>query len=222
VASPDLLRPSKQKSLRQRRSRSGLPLLVAGTGLMVALWVYGNPITWFWRIDPDRIAPLAMQGGDPYVRALMRTISASEANDPSPYTILYGGSHVQDLSRHPDTCVTIVNGPNQGRCTTAAGRYQFLTSTWEEKARLYHPQTGQWAGFNFAPEYQDQVVYAWLTDQRAWGVNIPQLLQEGQIHQVLEILSPTWTSLGYGIENNLITPSLSGIYQDMLKEERER
>jgi muramidase (phage lysozyme) len=220
VASPDLLRPHTQRSYRRKRSPSKLLWFSAGLGLVLSIWIYGNPIHWFWRIDPNQIAPLAMQGGDPYVRALMRTISASEANDPSPYTVLYGGTHVQDLSRHPDTCVTIVRGPNQGRCTTAAGRYQFLTSTWEEKARLYHPHTHHWQTFNFAPEYQDQVVYAWLTDQRAWGVNIPQLLKEGQIDQVLELLSPTWTSLGHGIENNLITPSLPSIYKDMLKEER--
>jgi muramidase (phage lysozyme) len=218
VASPDVLRRSKVKPLRRKSAPSPLPWLILG--LVLALWIGGNPLRWLWRVDPDQIAPLAMQGGDPYVRALMRTISASEANDASPYTILYGGRHFQDLSRHPDTCVTIVNGPNQGRCTTAAGRYQFLTSTWEEKARLYHPTQNDWQ--DFAPQYQDQVVYAWLKDRQAWGVDIPQLLQEGQIDQVLEILSPTWTSLGYGIENNLMTPSLTGIYQDMLREERGR
>jgi len=38
----------------------------------------------------------------------MRTISASEANDPRPYSILYGGQHVSNLSRHPEQCITIV------------------------------------------------------------------------------------------------------------------
>lgn len=49
-----------------------------------------------------------MQGGDPYIRALMRTISASEANGNRPYSLLYGGQQVKDLSRHPEICVTIV------------------------------------------------------------------------------------------------------------------
>jgi muramidase (phage lysozyme) len=220
VASPDLLRGQKLKPVGHKHRRSFLPWLAIGSGLIVALWVYGNPLNWLFGVDPDKIAPLAMQGGDPHVRALMRTISASEANDPSPYTIIYGGKHVRDLSRHPDTCVTIVSGPNIGHCTTAAGRYQFLTSTWEEKARLYHPQTPEWQGYNFGPEYQDRVVYAWLTDQQAWGVSIPQLLKEGQVDRVLHLLSETWTSLGHGIESNLMTPYLTAIYQDMLQEER--
>ncbi|NJM95225.1 MAG: glycoside hydrolase family protein, partial [Acaryochloridaceae cyanobacterium CSU_5_19] len=108
---------------------------------------------------PGKIAPLAMSGGNPYLRALMRTISASEANDSSPYTLLYGGSHIQDLGQHPDRCVPIGWGPNQGRCTTAAGRYQFITTTWLEKAEQYHPSSSGewiWQGYSFAPEYQDQ------------------------------------------------------------------
>ncbi|MGB5713726.1 MAG: glycoside hydrolase, partial [Waterburya sp.] len=34
--------------------------------------------------------PLVMGGGDPYVRALMRTITASEANVTHPYNVVYG------------------------------------------------------------------------------------------------------------------------------------
>lgn len=73
-----------------------------------------------------------MQGGDPHIRALMRTISASEANGPRPYSLLYGGQQVHDLSRHPEKCVTIVTGPNKGNCSTAAGRYQIINNTWFE------------------------------------------------------------------------------------------
>lgn len=166
--------------------------------------------------------PLAMQGGDPYIRALMRTISASEAASPYPYSVLYGGQHVYDLSRHPDQCIAIVAGPNVGQCTTAAGRYQFLSSTWVEKARQYHPQPANfllWQDYSFEPRYQDEVVYAWLTDSREWGVDIAQLLRQGELSEVLRLLSGTWTSLGYGIENNLVTPELPGIYQKMLQEE---
>lgn len=165
-----------------------------------------------------------MQGGDPYVRALMRTISASESNDASPYSILYGGQHITDFSEHPDLCIRIVNGPNQGNCTTAAGRYQFLTTTWAEKARLYHPNPTRflfWESYSFAPEYQDEVVYAWLYDAQAWGVDIPTLLRAGELRQVLELLSGTWTSLGYGIEDNQMTDALPKIYQKMLQEELE-
>ncbi len=171
--------------------------------------VYGTP-------------PLVMKGGDPYIRALMRTITASEANDPRPYTLLYGGEHVWDLSRHPDRCVPIVAGPNVGDCTTAAGRYQFLSTTWDKMAKRYHPGTSGflfWKSYSFEPQYQDAVVHAWLSDKQAWGIDISKKLRQGKVNTVLRRLSGTWTSLGYGIENNSMTGYLPEIYQRMLKEE---
>ncbi len=167
--------------------------------------------------------PLEMQGGDPYVRALMRTISASESNTADPYRLLYGGERVKDLSAHPDKCVPIVNGPNEGDCTTAAGRYQFLTTTWHLESRNYHPDRPAWYELwekpSFKPEFQDQVVYAWLSDPSAWGVDISALLRDGEIDTVLNILSGTWTSLGYGIEDNSMSALLPQIYDEMLSEE---
>jgi muramidase (phage lysozyme) len=170
--------------------------------------------------------PLVMEGGDPYIRALMRTISAAESNTTAPYHTLYGGQQVSDLSEHPDLCVDIVTGPNVGDCTTAAGRYQFLTTTWLEKAHHYHPHPPHWytwwGDYSFEPAFQDEVVYRWLSDPTAWGANLPKLLREGRLDEVLYLLSPTWTSLGYGIEDNSVTPYLSEIYQAMLAEELRR
>lgn len=164
-----------------------------------------------------------MQGGDPHIRALMRTISASEANGNRPYSLLYGGQQVNNLSRHPEICVTIVTGPNQGNCSTAAGRYQIINNTWFQIAPRYHPNPPQkmmiWSAYSFEPEYQDVVVYRWLKDSKVWETDISQLLQKGKIKDVLRRLSPTWTSLGYGIETNSISNSLPNIYAKMLKEE---
>lgn len=168
--------------------------------------------------------PLAMTGGDPYIRALMRTITASESNVTKPYYVLYGGKYIDDLSKHPEQCMPIVTGPNIGQCSTAAGRYQFLNTTWYEKARQYHPKPSGlwWKTYSFEPKYQDQVVYAWLNDSNAWGVDISQKLQQGKIETVLKLLSGTWTSLGYGIETNSMSSYLSKIYQKMLTEELKR
>lgn len=169
--------------------------------------------------------PLTMEGGNPHLRALMRTISASEANFLNPYHIIYGGKYVQNLTTHPDVCVTITKGPNEGNCTTASGRYQFLNTTWAEKAAKYHPQPSTffvWKEYSFEPEYQDLVLYNWLNDSQAWGTDIKELLQQGQIDEVLKLLSPTWTSLGYGIEDNVMTRHLPTIYHKILKEELEQ
>ncbi|WP_414565482.1 MULTISPECIES: glycoside hydrolase [unclassified Anabaena] len=167
--------------------------------------------------------PLVMQGGDPHIRALMRTISASEANGNRPYSLLYGGQQVNDLSRHPEICVTIVTGPNKGNCSTAAGRYQIINNTWFEIAPRYHPNPPMsmmfWAAYSFEAQYQDAVVYRWLSDTKVWGTDISQLLQKGKIDDVLRRLSPTWTSLGYGIETNTISSSLPKVYEKMLAEE---
>ncbi|WP_238553613.1 glycoside hydrolase family protein [Fortiea contorta] len=169
-----------------------------------------------------RQPPLVMKGGDPYIRALMRTISASEASGNRPYSLLYGGQQVKDLSRHPEICITIVTGPNTGNCSTAAGRYQIINTTWYQIAPRYHPNPMQimfWASYSFEAEYQDTVVYRWLNDSKVWGTDISQQLRQGKINDVLRRLSPTWTSLGYGIETNSVSRSLPKVYQQVLQEE---
>lgn len=170
--------------------------------------------------------PLQMPDGDPYVRALMRTISAAESHTIEPYHTLYGGQRINDLTQHPDLCVAIAAGPNTGDCTTAAGRYQFLSTTWHEKAKQYHPEPPRWyswwAEYSFEPVYQDEVVYRWLTDVQAWDADIADLLQQGQVEEVFYLLSGTWTSLGYGIEDNMMTPHLRQVYEQMLAEELQQ
>lgn len=170
----------------------------------------------------ERTWPLVMEGGDPYIRALMRTITASEANVIRPYNVIYGGQYTEALRQHPQVCVPIVAGPNVGQCSTAAGRYQMLDFTWDSQAERYHPDPSGfwwWKSYSFEAEYQDAVVHDWLSDSSAWGTSIPQLLRQGEINQVLKLLSGTWTSLGYGIETNSMSGYLPQIYQNMLQEE---
>lgn len=209
------------KNMKPRRRRriflgfSALLLLIVMIFLLKGFGEKPQPIH-----DPIYTPPLVMSGGNSHVRALMRTISASESKDSTdPYTLLYGGQHFTDLSRHPDQCVRIISGPNKGNCSTAAGRYQLLTSTWEEKLQVYHSDaTG--TPDSFEPQAQDAIVYAWLTDHDAWQTDIPDLLEQGKLDQVFKLLSPTWTSLGYGIESNPTTPLLSQIYQKALVQEK--
>ncbi len=166
--------------------------------------------------------PLVMKGGDPYIRALMRTITASEANVSRPYHVLYGGQYVANLKEHPNRCITILAGPNIGNCSTAAGRYQFLNTTWDEKSQQYHPHPTVffwWKSYSFEAQYQDAVVHAWLNDPQAWGVDIGKLLRQGKVAEVLRLLSATWTSLGYGSETNSMSSHLPEIYDQMLRQE---
>ena len=164
--------------------------------------------------------PLVMEDGDPYIRALMRTITYSEANDPHPYNVIYRGEHIVDLSQHPEKCVPI---PNSELCSTAAGRYQFLNFTWYEKAEKYHPNpTGMlwWKSYSFEPKYQDIVAHNWLNDTNAWGFDIAQRLKNKEENDVFCDLSATWTSLPCGDEINVNTGKLlTEIYPQRLKEE---
>ena len=60
-------------------------------------------------------------------------------------------------------------------------------------------------------------MHAWLRDGR-WG-NLSVQLRQGRLQSVLRRLSGTWTSLGYGIENNQMSRELPRVYRQMLKEE---
>lgn len=199
------------------RWRVGLPLAVAALMLL---------LLWWWRpvLLMPGTRPLVMTGGDPYIRALMRTISASESNVLRPYHVLYGQSYVWTLDQHPNRCESIGGGPNKGNCSTAAGRYQLLAGTWVELAARYHPDRTEdpldATNLSFAPIYQDIVVHAWLSDSR-WG-DLSAQLRQGRIQPVLRRLSGTWTSLGYGIETNSMSRELPRVYREMIKDELAR
>ncbi|GAA6141567.1 glycoside hydrolase family protein [Hydrogenophaga sp. 5NK40-0174] len=199
-----------------------LSLTVVAAGVLAAAW-------WYW---PAAFLPgtrgLSISGGDPHLRALMRTISASEANVPNPYHVLHGGETVGSLDQHPNQCMAIHAGPNRGKCSTAAGRYQLLHATWMELAQRYHPAAGTAnAGDDprvlpFGPVDQDTVVMQWLADEKAWGMDIAGRLQNGEVEVVFKRLSGTWTSLGYGSESNQMSSVLPRIYGQMLQEELDR
>ncbi|MEB3359271.1 MAG: glycoside hydrolase family protein [Synechococcales bacterium] len=213
--------PTSSRRLPRTASRLLSPLVVCA---LVLLLRDGLPDR-RWLMAPLGFynpPPLVMEGGDPYLRALMRTIAVGEANYPQPYSILYGGIRFDDLSQHPDRCMPIVAGPNVGNCTTAAGRYQFLSNTWKEVAEDYHPQRSlqpSQEGYSFEPQYQDAVVYAWLADENVWGTDLAAILRSGDIERVFSLLSGTWTSLGYGSETNIVSPYLSLVYRKVLREE---
>ncbi len=190
-------------------------------GLMLAL-------LWWWRpvfLLPGA-RPLVMDGGDPHLRALMRTISVGESNTLQPYHVLHGGQKVSTLGKHPNRCERIGAGTNRGNCSTAAGRYQVLHGTWLELVPRYHPDwkagRSNPADMAFSPWHQDQMVHAWLADTRFWNMNLAEQLRRGRLQTVLRRLSGTWTSLGYGIESNNMSRELPRVYKTLLEDELRR
>jgi muramidase (phage lysozyme) len=205
------------------------PLLLAGGAVALVGMIYGYS-TYQYSIDTniqdpestEKIPPLVMPGGDPHIRSLMRMISTSEANDRQPYSLIYGGSRAEKLDKHPNKCVTITAGPNKGNCSTAAGRYQTINTTWYDIAERYQGKKicFMWkCNYSFAPLEQDKVVYAWLSDRKFWQMDIAQELKAGNVALVRQKLSPTWTSLGYGIETNVQTSKLDQNFKLILQEE---
>lgn len=217
-------KPLKKKSISRRKiqklkQRQSIITLLLIIPLVIFLWLEKKEKHNVFELN---FPPLVMSQGDPYIRALMRTISAAESNTSKPYIALYGGEHFHNLSRHPNQCISIVTGPNKGKCTTAAGRYQFLTETWLLKAAKYHPapdRTQSGITYSFEPEYQDIVVYRWLKDHHQWDVYLLTSLKEDRVEDVLTELSSVWTSLGGGIEDNSMTPYLPKLYRQLLAKE---
>lgn len=165
------------------------------------LWQKIAP-TWLGGREPDKAAGIEpVQGSSMEIpkegRALLDVIASSESG--GKYNKLYGGGTFDDYSKHPEVPVPITSGPNAGRTSSAAGRYQFIGSTWKKIARKYGLR-------DFSPESQDKG--AWYLAQEAFarktgGASLAKALQSGDpevIAQAAAILSREWTSLPGGIE----------------------
>jgi muramidase (phage lysozyme) len=128
-------------------------------------------------------------------RALLDTIAGTESPG---YDVIYGGDRFTDFSRHPNIAVPIRSGPNVGKTSSAAGRYQFLFDTWEE-------QKNELGLRDFSPESQDKA--AWHLAQKVYrrkvGRELLADLRNGQLDQVGPALHDTWTSLPGGIEQGV-------------------
>lgn len=129
-------------------------------------------------------------------RAFLSSIAGTEA--PAYNTLYGGGTFGEDYSQHPNRRIPIMSGPNKGDYSTAAGRYQFLNSTWADEQKRLGLK-------DFSPESQDAA--AWDLAQRTYkdatGGDLMEALNSGdpgRINAAAKILSSQWTSLPGGIE----------------------
>ena len=150
----------------------------------------------------------------PEARALLSTIAGTESPD---YRTVYGGRKVEDLSWHPGIDVPIQGGPNAGRTSSAAGRYQFLKSTWEAQAKKLGLK-------DFSPESQD--IAAWDLATSTYGNKTGRDLlgdlrsKDPRVHQLItSSLAPVWTSLPGGIEQGQNHPAYLNRYRRALAQE---
>ena len=156
-----------------------------------------NPDDLMTSAPPNGTPMMTVKPSPPPISDAMRGVLydvISPGESGGKYNVVYGGKEIDDLSKHPDTPIPITTGPNAGLYSTAAGKYQFIKSTWDEAARA----TGR---HDFSPESQD-INAAWLaakTYKEATGRDIEAdyasgdpRLREGIKHA----LASQWESLG--------------------------
>jgi muramidase (phage lysozyme) len=155
------------------------------------------------------VTPSERPAMPPEGRQLLDAIAGSESPG---YNTKYGGGTFNDFTDHPRQAVPITTGPNAGKTSSAAGRYQFLGSTWDEVKKE--------AGLpDFSPDSQDAGAWhlANKTYQQRTGRDLTADLQSAKgdpnaIKQIGQALSKVWTSLPGGIEPNRATASFASRY----------
>jgi muramidase (phage lysozyme) len=161
---------------------------------------------------PPRSRPPAASGaGDtipPEAYALLDTISGTES--AGKYNVMYGGKRFADYSDHPRVAFPIQSGPNRGKRSSAAGRYQFIQGTWDNQARKLGLQ-------DFSPLNQDRA--AWNLASETYGRGLLDALRSGNPQRIADVgraLRKQWTSLPGGIEAGTNSSRFAKAYADHL------
>ncbi len=137
--------------------------------------------------------------------ALLETIAGPESS--GQYDVIYGGSKFGDYSDHPRQYVTITSGPNKGQKSSAAGKYQFLGSTWDDQAQKLGLT-------DFSPASQDAAAWNLAQEEykRDTGRDLLSDLQAGDTSRVTSSLRNQWTSMPGGIEQGITGSAFANAY----------
>lgn len=113
------------------------------------------------------------------INAMLGVIKWAEGTDNDKgYNTIYSYHYFTDFSRHPNRKVCA-----GGYCSTAAGAYQFLYTTWlEERAKLGLK--------DFSPQSQDLAAVSRFKYRGVYN-----LVKSGRILEALDKLSYEWASL---------------------------
>ena len=140
---------------------------------------------------------------NPNVKAFLDTIAWAEGTArPDGYRLLFTGAKFSSLADHPREIRCELSG-TQRRCSSAAGRYQFLETTWDEVAL-------ELGLTDFSPFSQDLAAIE-LIKRNGALVDVELRRFESAIGK----LAPIWASLpgnGYG-QPQKSTKELKAVYQ---------
>lgn len=139
---------------------------------------------------PDPSAGIFATGMPAEASGLLGAIGQVESGNT--YNIMFspGGKRrpFQSFEKHPNSPARIPDGPNAGKVSTAAGRYQIIKETWDRAAAALGLE-------DFSPANQDRAAW-WIAqeafEQRSGGISLRQALGSGdpvQIEMVRRVLS---------------------------------
>lgn len=120
---------------------------------------------------------------NPRVRQFLDLIAHTEGTEGNGYRTAFGGGRLGSLNDHPRYMKTFTQKNGKENKTSAAGRYQFLSSTWDGVASQY--------GLNdFSPRNQDLGAVALLAQNGALGD-----ILKGDMTGAVRKSGRTWASL---------------------------
>lgn len=127
---------------------------------------------------------------DRYKKALHDSLAFAEGTEgrggKDGYNIAFTHRQFNSCARHPN--MRICSG---GLCSTAAGRYQFLTTTWNSVARGVGART-------FEPENQEKGAAYLITNVRRVTVPTGRAMTAAEFSNAMSKLSWEWASLPPG------------------------
>lgn len=117
-------------------------------------------------------------------KAFLDMISYAEGTlGPNGYRTMFGNGLFDNFADHPRQRFAFTNKVGAKLYTTAAGRYQFLSRTWDTlKARLQLP--------DFGPESQDLAALELIRERGALAD-----VDAGRLSVALKKVAPIWASL---------------------------
>lgn len=122
-------------------------------------------------------AEIALQ--NPNVIRFLNMIAAAEGTDKYGYSTAFGGGRLASLEDHP----RYLKSFGKGQKTSAAGRYQFLQGTWDEKRKQFGLQ-------DFGAHSQNIAAVGLLADNGSLSA-----LMKGDFATALQRSGRTWASL---------------------------
>ncbi|WP_341904010.1 glycoside hydrolase family 104 protein [Polaromonas sp. YR568] len=102
---------------------------------------------------------------------------------PDGYRTLFGGKLFNSFADHPRVFTPFTNGRGERLMTSAAGRYQFLSRTWDAlQRRLQLP--------DFGPESQDRAALELVRERGALND-----VRAGRLQAAVAKVAPIWASM---------------------------